>query len=265
MVNTQIIYFIRSNCKETRLSGINLDRIKAIIPSIRKMEFNLGKEIPLQHHFHGISESLIRNLISRFGPVWVYNSDQTRFQIYYGWNTNSGSTEYLIMYRDYTNILHIESESASQWPWIPYAKFFGKPPVDCTDPQFGCFCTNLSLSDDDCICPITQSVLNDINKTKCDCIQNDSRPSCKICPGNQDDVPDCICPSARVGLINIPISKCGCIADDLRTECFTEQQSHDDYIYVDDIDDPDIEGSELIHTELLQIIFYVALPLLALL
>ncbi|KAA6366553.1 MAG: hypothetical protein EZS28_037920 [Streblomastix strix] len=29
----------------------------------------------------GISESLIRNLISRFGPVWVYNSDQTRFQV----------------------------------------------------------------------------------------------------------------------------------------------------------------------------------------
>ncbi|KAA6374585.1 MAG: hypothetical protein EZS28_029889 [Streblomastix strix] len=141
----------------------------------------------------GITKTLLRKLIARFGPI------------YYGWTSDTETTKYLKLYREGTKDLQIGSDILSQWPHITEVAFFAQPPSGCTSsqlPQFGCQCSQYN-SPKGCICPINVDELANIPKSSCECVLGDFRHSCMPCLGDIYDIPDCICPTTAQKLINI--------------------------------------------------------------
>ncbi|KAA6365360.1 MAG: hypothetical protein EZS28_039113 [Streblomastix strix] len=80
-------------------------------------------------------------------------------------------------------------------------------------------CTGKDDDAIDCVCPTTPEELKNIPKSKCECIFNDLRGSCKYCIGEPTDDDECICPTLPALLETIPKRKCDCVKADLRTDC----------------------------------------------
>ncbi|KAA6371249.1 MAG: hypothetical protein EZS28_033224 [Streblomastix strix] len=187
-----------------------------------------GKTLRMNIITDTISESRLRSLLARFGPVNAFMSDLNQFYLFYGWYRNPSDqlTTYRYLQRGGSgSSLSLSTLYQSPFPKIGQAIFFTEPPTDCTSssiPQFGCKCTSTN-NPTGCFCPTTPEELLNIQKSQCSCIADDQRPSCQTCTGAASDATDCTCPTTYAGVTgNLP-SRCPCVQGDQRPSCSVQK------------------------------------------